>query len=50
MAEVTLDIKQCGNNLGVRLPATIARDAHIHVHQRVKISVINKRKFWGHNT
>jgi antitoxin MazE len=39
MAAVTLDIKQWGNNLGVRLPAAIAREAHLHVHQRVRISV-----------
>lgn len=39
MTQVTLDIKQWGNNLGVRLPAAIAREAHLHVHQRVQISV-----------
>ena len=39
MTEVMLDIKQWGNNLGVRLPAAIAREAHLHVHQRVRISV-----------
>jgi antitoxin MazE len=39
MAEVVLDIKQWGNNLGVRLPAAIAREAHLHVDQRVRISV-----------
>jgi antitoxin MazE len=39
MSEVMLDIKQWGNNLGVRLPAAIAREAHLHVHQRVRISV-----------
>jgi len=41
MTEVVLDIKQWGNNLGVRLPAAIAREAHIHVHQRVRLSVAN---------
>ena len=41
MIEVTLDIKQWGNNLGVRLPAAIAREAHLHVDQRVRISVEN---------
>lgn len=39
MTEVMLDIKQWGNNLGVRLPVAIAREAHLHVHQRVKLSV-----------
>jgi antitoxin MazE len=39
MTEVTLDIKQWGNNLGVRLPAAVARAAHLHVDQRVRISV-----------
>ncbi len=39
MAEVILDIKQWGNNLGVRLPAAIAREAHVHAHQQVKLTV-----------
>lgn len=39
MAEVVLDIKQWGNNLGVRLPATIARQAHLSADQRVRVSV-----------
>jgi len=39
MTDVVLDIKQWGNNLGVRLPAAIAREAHLHAHQRVRISV-----------
>ena len=39
MAEVVLDIKQWGNNLGVRLPAAVARKAHLHADQRVRISV-----------
>lgn len=41
MVEVTLDIKQWGNNLGVRLPAAIAHEAHLHAHQRVRIAVID---------
>lgn len=39
MAESVLDIKQWGNNLGVRLPAAIAREARLHVHQRVRVTV-----------
>lgn len=39
MTEAILDIKQWGNNLGVRLPAAVAREAHLHVHQRVRVSV-----------
>ena len=41
MTEVILDIKTWGNNLGVRLPAPIARAAHLHANQRVKLSVID---------
>ena len=43
MAEVILDIKTWGNNLGVRLPAAIARAAHLHVNQRVKLSVVDNQ-------
>jgi antitoxin MazE len=39
MAEAVLDIKQWGNNLGVRLPAAVAREAHFHVDQRVRVTV-----------
>ena len=39
MIEAVLDIKQWGNNLGVRLPAALAREAHLHVDQRVLVSV-----------
>jgi len=39
MTEAVLDIKQWGNNLGVRIPAAVARAAHLHVDQRVRISV-----------
>ena len=39
MAEAVLDIKQWGNNLGVRLPAAVAREAGLHVDQRVRVSV-----------
>jgi antitoxin MazE len=39
MTEAVLDIKQWGNNLGVRLPAGVAREAHLHADQRVRVSV-----------
>lgn len=43
MTEAILDIKNWGNNLGVRLPAAIARDAHLHADQRVRVSVEDGR-------
>ena len=43
MADVVLDIKHWGNNLGVRLPAAIARAAHLRVDQRVSIAVEDGR-------
>ena len=39
MVEAVLDIKRWGNSLGVRLPAAVAREAHLHVDQRVRVSV-----------
>jgi len=39
MGEAVLDIKKWGNNLGVRLPAAVARAAHLHVDQRVRVTV-----------
>ncbi len=39
MTEAVLDIKKWGNSLGVRLPSAVARAAHLHVDQRVRISV-----------
>jgi antitoxin MazE len=43
MAEAVLDIKQWGNNLGVRLPAAVARAARLHADQRVRVSVEDGR-------
>lgn len=43
MAAVVLDIKYWGNNLGVRLPATIARAARLRADQRVSIAVEDGR-------
>jgi len=37
--EAVLDLKQWGNNLGVRLPVNVARKAHLHVDQRVRVTV-----------
>lgn len=39
MTEAVLDIKRWGNNLGVRLPAAVAREAHLRVDQRVRVAV-----------
>ena len=39
MSAAILDIKQWGNNLGVRLPAAVAKAAHLHVDQRVRVEV-----------
>ncbi|HEY5439708.1 MAG TPA: AbrB/MazE/SpoVT family DNA-binding domain-containing protein [Gemmatimonadaceae bacterium] len=39
MAEAVLDLKQWGHNLGVRLPAAVAKAAHLQVDQRVRVSV-----------
>jgi antitoxin MazE len=39
MTEAILDIKQWGNNLGVRLPVAVARAARLHVDQRVRVMV-----------
>ncbi|WP_020146437.1 AbrB/MazE/SpoVT family DNA-binding domain-containing protein [Thioalkalivibrio sp. ALJ15] len=39
MAETRLNIKRWGNNLGVRLPAAIARAAHLKADQSVIVSV-----------
>ena len=41
MTSAVLDLKQWGNSLGVRLPASVAREAHLHVDQRVRVSVEN---------
>lgn len=43
MAEAILDIKHWGNNLGVRLPAAVARAAHLSAEQRVRITVEDGR-------
>ncbi len=39
MTEAVLDIKNWGNNLGVRLPAAVARAAHLRADQRVRVAV-----------
>jgi antitoxin MazE len=39
MTEAILDIKAWGNNLGVRLPASVARAARLKADQRVRITV-----------
>jgi len=39
MAEAILNIKHWGNNLGVRLPAAVAREAHLYADQQVRVTV-----------
>jgi antitoxin MazE len=39
MVEAILDIKRWGNNLGVRLRTAVAREAGLHVDQRVRLWV-----------
>jgi len=43
MAEAVLDLKRWGNNLGVRLPAAVAKAAHLRVDQRVRVAVEDGR-------
>jgi antitoxin MazE len=43
MSQATLDIKPWGNNLGVRLPAAVARAAQLRANQRVHITVEDGR-------
>lgn len=43
MADTYLDIKHWGNNLGVRLPAAVARAANLKADQRVHIEVVAGR-------
>lgn len=43
MSSATLDLKRWGNNLGVRLPAAIARAARLQADQRVQVEVENGR-------
>jgi antitoxin MazE len=39
MTDAVIRIKQWGNNLGVCLPAAVARAAHLRADQRVRVSV-----------
>lgn len=39
MSEAILSIKHWGNNLGVRLPQAVAREARLHADQQVRVSV-----------
>ena len=39
MSEAVLSIKHWGNNLGVRLPQAVAKAAHLHADQQVRIRV-----------
>lgn len=39
MTQAILSVKHWGNNLGVRLPQAVARAAHLHADQQVRVSV-----------
>ena len=39
LAETILSLKHWGNNLGVRLPQAVAREAHLRADQQVRVSV-----------
>jgi len=39
MLKTVLRIKRWGNSLGVRLPMSVAREAHFHIDQQVSIGV-----------
>jgi antitoxin MazE len=43
MTEAILAIKHWGNSLGVRLPAAVARAAHLDADQQVRITVEDGR-------
>jgi len=43
MSVAILDIKQWGNNLGVRLPSAVAKAANLHADQRVRVAVEDGR-------
>lgn len=39
MTYTILNIKRWRNNLGIRLPESVARKAHLHADQRVRVEV-----------
>lgn len=43
MSQAVLSVKHWGNNLGVRLPQAVARAAHLHADQQVRVSVEDGR-------
>jgi antitoxin MazE len=43
MSEAILAIKHWGNSLGVRLPAAVAREAHLSADQQVRLTVEDGR-------
>ena len=43
MNHTELNIKRWGNNLGVRIPVRLAREANLHVDQRVRVEVNDGR-------
>jgi len=43
MTEAVLNIKQWGNSLGMRLPSLVAKAAHLHLDQQVRLVVEDGR-------
>jgi antitoxin MazE len=41
--EATLDIKQWGNSLGMRLPSALAKAVDLKLNQKIKITVEDKK-------
>jgi antitoxin MazE len=41
--EATLDIKQWGNSLGMRLPSALAKAVGLKLNQKIKITVEDKK-------
>jgi len=41
--EVTLEVKKGGHSLGVWLPSAIAREVHLHIDTKVKLTIVDEQ-------